>query len=142
MSTSYPIHDLFVRELKYQDNSDHAKLSVFRYDDHLLRRFGHAEFIRASDGSSHKSEIQEAADEVWALLEGTVSFSWKDKRQDSPTFDREHHQTSSNPLLLLVPFGVAFGYHFDEGEALLLRFSTHEPLDYPNDRLLKMVTNK
>lgn len=142
MSTSYPIHDLFVRELKYQDNSNHAKLSVYRYDDHLLRRFGHVEFIRASDGSSDKSEIQEVADEVWALLEGKVSFSWKDKRKDSPTFDHEHHQTSSNPLLLLVPFGVAFEYHVDEGEALLLRFSTHAPLDNPNDRPLKMVTNQ
>ena len=142
MFTSYPIHDLFVRELSYKDNSDPAKLSVFRYDDHLLRRIGHVEFIRASDGSSDKSEIHESADEVWALLEGTVTFSWKDKRQDSPTFDRVHHQTSSDPLLLLVPFGVAFGYHVDEGEALLLRFSTHAALDYPNDRPLKMVTNK
>lgn len=135
MSTNYPIHDLYIRELEYEEVGDLARLPLLRFEDHLLRQFGYAEYIRASAGVSINSYIRKVADEVWVLLEGAVSFSWRDTREKSPTFNCEHRITSAKPLLMLVPFGVAFGYQVEQNKALLVRFATHAPVDSQVDQL-------
>lgn len=129
MSTNYPIHDLYIRELDYREIGDLKRLPLLRYDDHILRQFGYAEFIRANAGATVNPDIRKAEDEVWVLLKGTVSFSWKDTRENSPTLNLEHRITSEKPMLTLVPFGVAFGYQVKQNEALFVRFATHAPVD-------------
>jgi dTDP-4-dehydrorhamnose 3,5-epimerase-like enzyme len=133
MSTNYPIHDLYIRELEYREIGDLKRYSLLRYDDHLLRQFGGAEFIRAGAGVSISPQIHVSADEVWTLIEGTVSFSWKDMRKNSPTYNAEHRIMSEVPLLVLVPFGVAFGYQVEENEALFVRFTTNNSLNSRQD---------
>lgn len=132
--TEFPIHDLFVRELVYQGGADVRFLPVLSFEDHLLRQFGNAEFISAETGYSSNSTLNDTADEVWALLRGNVTFYWKDERTNSPTFESEHHQMADTPLLLLVPFGVAFRYQIEDGEALMLRFTTEPHFDSHQNR--------
>jgi len=127
--TKFPIHDLFVRELYYQEGTDIRCLPVLSFEDHLLRQIGSAEFISAETGYSSISSLSDAADAVWALLRGKVTFYWKDERTNSPTFESEYVQMADTPTLLLVPFGVAFRYQVEDGEALMLRFTTDSHFD-------------
>jgi len=125
----FPIHDLFVRELFYQEGMDLHRLPVLNFEDHLLRQIGSAELISAETGYSSISSLSDTADEVWALLRGKVTFFWKDERTISPTFEGEYVQMADTPTLMLVPFGVAFRYQVEDGEALMLRFTTDSHFD-------------
>lgn len=125
----FPIHDLFMRELFYQEGTDTRCLPVLSFEDHLLRQIGSAEFISAETGYSSKSTLSNTADEVWAVLRGKVTFYCKDERTNSPTFESEYVQMADTPTLLLVPFGVAFRYQVEDGETLMLRFTTDSHFD-------------
>ena len=122
----YPIHDLYLRPLDVDQSAERTRIEVLRYSDHLLRRFGLAELTYLEAGQEHRAEEREVADEVWALLEGVVEFSWEDKREHSPTRGATHQVSSEGPMLVLVPFGVQFSVRALSGRAELLRFATHE----------------
>ncbi len=86
-----------------------TKFHVLSDQDHLLRRFGQVQVIRKSPGRSETLCLREVADEVWALIEGQVEFTWYDLRQDSEkcelfqtriessTIDDLFHAFRSNP---------------------------------------------
>lgn len=123
---SYPIHDLFIRSLHVERDSNGAKLEVLRYSDHLLRRFGFAEVVFLESDQVRPSEIRNVADEVWALVQGSAQFRWLDLRSSSPTRDAAYQLDCDQPTLVLVPFGVEFAVQAVGGPAQLLRLSTHE----------------
>ena len=121
-----PIHDLFVRTLHVEQGSNGAKLEVLRYSDHLLRRFGFAEVVFLRSDQVRPAVSRKIADEVWALIEGSVQFTWRDLRLSSPTHQETYELDCNKPTLVLVPFGVEFEVRAAEGLSQLLRFSTHE----------------
>ena len=123
---SYPIHDLYTRPLRRKQDSEGSKLLVLRYSDHLLRRFGLAEVVFLESGQVRHSSLREVADEVWALVEGNVRFSWVDQRSSSPTSGAIYDLDCDRPTLVLVPFGVRFEVRAVDGPAQLLRLATHE----------------
>ncbi|MFQ5922704.1 MAG: hypothetical protein ACE5M4_07650 [Anaerolineales bacterium] len=123
---SYPIHDLYIRPLQMEQGPDGARLEVLRYSDHLLRRFGLAEVVFLETGQVRPATLREVADEVWALVEGSVQFSWRDQRPSSPTRGATHELDCDQPTLVLAPFGVEFEVRAVDGPAHLLRLATHE----------------
>ncbi|MCJ7825038.1 MAG: hypothetical protein MUP44_09080 [Anaerolineales bacterium] len=134
MTETQPIHDLFIRELTAEETDGLTKFNVLRDDDHLLRRFGQVQGIRKSPGRNETLCLREVADEVWALIEGQVEFTWHDLRQDSPSQDQWHHLRTGTPTLVLAPFGVAFGCRALEDPAFLIRLSTHAEGEHSGDR--------
>lgn len=123
---SYPIHDLFIRSLHIERDSNGATLNVLRYSDHLLRRFGFAEVVFLESDQVRPAELRNVADEVWALVEGSAQFKWLDRRSSSPTRDATYQLDCDQPTLVLVPFGVEFTVEAVGRPAQLLRLSTHE----------------
>lgn len=123
---SYPIHDLFIRSLHIERDSNGATLNVLRYSDHLLRRFGFAEVVFLESDQVRPAELRDVADEVWALVEGSAQFRWLDRRSSSPTRDATYQLDCDQPTLVLVPFGVEFTVEAVGRPAQLLRLSTHE----------------
>ena len=123
---SYPIHDLLIRSLHVEQDSNGASLEVLRYSDHLLRRFGFAEVVFLESEQSRPVLLRKVADEAWALVEGGVQFRWLDLRSSSPTRDATYQLDCDQPTLVLVPFGVEFTVQAVGGPAQLLRLSTHE----------------
>lgn len=140
MPEVFPIHDLFIRRIPTIEEPNATRLLALRDTDHLLRRFGQAEVVHTLPGSKARLRSREVADEVWALIEGQVEFVWHDLRQDSPTYDRWHRLTCDKPTLVLVPFGVAFGYRALAGSASLLRLTTHSDGEHDGDQELNWET--
>ena len=134
MSTQYPIQDLFVKTLAASQADGLTRWLALSDQDHLLRRFGLAEVVRVPAGADTGLRLREVADEVWALIEGQVEFVWRDVRSASPTHDHRHRLTCSQPTLVLVPFGVAFGVRSLNSAALLLRLATHVDGAHQGDR--------
>jgi dTDP-4-dehydrorhamnose 3,5-epimerase len=111
-------------------------MTVLKFEDHLLRRFGMAEYLVATEYQTPALRLQSAADEIWALLEGKVEFRWHDLRQGSPSRGKRVRVFSASPTLVLVPFGVAFGFRVPSGKASLLRLATHSDVEGPPAQLL------
>lgn len=122
----YPIHDLFIRQLEPEQQGELRVLPLLRYSDHLLRRFGLAELHRLAQQAARPMQLRPAADELWALVQGSVRFTWRDERASSPTRGADYELTCDQPTLVLAPFGVAFGFQALEGPAELVRLATHE----------------
>jgi mannose-6-phosphate isomerase-like protein (cupin superfamily) len=129
MSDRLPIHDLFVRPIEPVTEANVVRWIALRESDQLLRRFGEAEIIRLKPGGRTALTLRPVADEVWAVLEGTVEALWHDHRPRSSTRDARYQTTLRRPTLLLAPFGVAFGVRAVGGGALLARFATHSRAD-------------
>ncbi|MGD8813216.1 MAG: hypothetical protein PVI78_01925 [Anaerolineales bacterium] len=136
MNEDHPIHDLFLREITVESDGSDMHWVVLQRDDHLLRRFGLAEVVRADSETEPYLSLRAVADEVWALIDGRVEFRWHDIRKESPTFGNQHQITCDRPTLVLAPFGVAFGFRPLEGSALLLRLATHSEGVHEEDRRL------
>lgn len=125
MPEIFPIHDLYIKTILPVEESGVIRWPTLRYSDHLLRRFGFAEVVRARSELPLTLHVRVVADEVWALIEGQVEFHWHDLRKNSPTYDNQHRLICTRPTSMLVPFGVAFGYRVLDGQATLLRLATH-----------------
>jgi dTDP-4-dehydrorhamnose 3,5-epimerase-like enzyme len=121
----FNIHDLYARPISSFSTELGESWPLLRFEDHLLGRFGLAELVRALPGASAGLRARSAADEIWILIEGTAEIVWRDTRSGSPTQGREDRLEYSEPTLVLVPFGVAFGFRARNGPATLLRIATH-----------------
>lgn len=126
MSAGFAIHDLYARSLARRAGEQGDVWGLLRFEDHLLRRFGLLELVRAIPDASPGLRARPIADEIWILVEGSVEFAWHDLRPGSPTEGRPDRLACSEPTLVLVPFGVAFGFRAVGGQATLIRLATHE----------------
>jgi dTDP-4-dehydrorhamnose 3,5-epimerase-like enzyme len=133
MPDVYPIHDLFIQSIPAEQDGNLTRWLAIRDRDHLLRRFGMAEVVRVEPNTRSTLRIRSVADEVWILIEGKVNFFWLDQREGSPTLNHQHHLIPDQPTLVLVPFGVAFGYSTMDAPALLLRIATHADGEHEGD---------
>jgi dTDP-4-dehydrorhamnose 3,5-epimerase-like enzyme len=121
----YAIPDLYIRTLSSASLPGVRRMLALRESDHVLRRFGEAEVLRLDPGASPGIVLHLVADEVWALLEGSIEAFWQDRRPRSPSRGARVRDRFLSPVLMLAPFGVAFGVRaLDEG-AMLARFATH-----------------
>lgn len=132
MTPHVTIHDLYIRELSATDEAGIGRVAILADHDHLLRRFGLCELVTLPVGQTTGLRVRAVADEVWALLEGTVDLAWHDLRSGSPTHGRWMRLTCSQPTLMLVPFGVAFGARGLAERSSMLRLATHAEAD-PDD---------
>ena len=126
MDGPLPVHDLYIRPLERRATGSGSALVVLHHSDHLLRRFGLAEFHLLADGQQRLSAARHVADEVWALVHGEVEFDWEDRRENSPTFGQTYQLRAVQPTVVLVPFGVAFRIRSLNGEAALVRLASEE----------------
>jgi len=136
VSESFPIHDLFIRQIPTAGEASETCWKVLKDEDHLLRRFGMIEVLRVEAEMRPYLRVRSVADEVWVLIEGRGEFRWHDLRLDSPTHGVEHRLFCENPTQVLAPFGVAFGFRALDGPALLVRVATHDDGLHGGDRHL------
>lgn len=119
------IHDLYLRKIHAVDHDATFRLTVYQYEDHLLRDLKAVEYLTISPRSEFIMRVRDIADEVWTMIQGEASFHWQDKRANSPTYQDKFEYLTSSPLMMLVPFGVAFGYRAISQEVTLVRLATH-----------------
>ncbi|MBI3159968.1 MAG: hypothetical protein HYZ26_10260 [Chloroflexi bacterium] len=114
------IPDVAVRRLTPQGDL----LVLLRAEDHVLRRFGQAEFFSLPAGSELDYRLRDDADEYVAILRGAAALELLDTRLESPAYQMGMKIEESAPFAVLVPWGVAVRFHVAK-PIDVVRFSTH-----------------
>jgi hypothetical protein len=135
-TNKYPIHDLYVSELKPIELDGQIRMPILSFKDHLLRRFEFAESILLNPKYQTDMKVRAVADEIWISLRGKARFTWLDLRSYSPSYEARYEIQVENPTRVLAPFGVAFGIQTLDEPVHLIRFSTHPEGEHEGDRVI------
>ncbi|KOO50343.1 dTDP-4-dehydrorhamnose 3,5-epimerase family protein [Priestia koreensis] len=107
---------------------------LLRSDESLLEEFGQASLSMSYPGVIKAFHYHEHQDDLWFFPSGNAQVVLHDLRPHSSTFQQTstHYMGEHNPILLLIPRGVAHGYRvLGENPATILYF-TNRPYDPKN----------
>lgn len=107
---------------------------ILRDDEGLLERFGQVSMSKTHPGVIKAFHYHERQDDLWFFPVGNAQVVLYDLREDSPTRGKTQvvYMGEDNPLLLLIPKGVAHGYRtLGEKSAIIVYFTT-ESYDQSN----------
>ncbi len=100
---------------------------ILRDDEGLLRRFGQASMSLTYPGVVKAFHWHERQDDLWFFPSGNAQVVLHDLREGSPTHGQTdvYYMGEHNPILLLIPAGVAHGYRvLGEKPAVIIYFTT------------------
>ena len=129
MTEILAINDMVVQALEWRGGI----LTVVSENDPLLRRFGQCDYVRMQ-AEENLEILRQRADEVWAVIAGRTDLELEDLREESPSYQAVQHLELDGglPKAILVPFGVRNRISA-RTEAVLIRLTTHEDSDNPED---------
>lgn len=93
----------------------------------LLSRFGQASWSMSYPGVIKAFHYHEKQDDLWFFPSGNAQVVLYDMREDSPTKGETdvYYMGEENPIMLLIPKGVAHGYRvLGEKPATIIYFTT------------------
>lgn len=116
---------------------------VLRDDDELLRRFGQASFSKSHPGVIKAFHYHERQDDLWFFPVGNAQVVLHDLREDSPTVGETQvlYMGEDNPLLVVIPIGVAHGYRVLGNEPACILYFTTESYDPKNPDEKRLAWN-
>lgn len=100
---------------------------ILRDDDALLRRFGQASLSMSYPGVIKAFHYHERQDDLWFFPVGMAQVVLHDLRQGSPSqgVTQVLYAGEDNPLLIVIPVGVAHGYRvLGQKPAMIVYFTT------------------
>lgn len=108
-----------------QTKIDRGRL-ILSEDDHLLRRFGKLEIVDISPTDAPLFHLKKSADQIIAIIDGTIQIQLIDLRKQSPSFGSEMSIEIKEIKAqgILIPFGVASSVRSNK-QGKILWLSTH-----------------
>ncbi|MEL1134480.1 dTDP-4-dehydrorhamnose 3,5-epimerase family protein [Desulfitobacterium sp. THU1] len=115
-------------------------MEILRDDDELLARFGQASLSMSYPGVIKAFHYHDRQDDLWFFPVGSAQVVLYDLREGSPTkgATQVFYMGETNPLLLVIPKGVAHGYRVLGPNPLIITYFTTEsynPADPDEQRL-------
>lgn len=101
---------------------------VVRDDEDLLERFGQMSVSMSYPGVIKAFHYHEKQDDVWYFPVGNAQVVLHDLRRDSCTHGETavYYMGEENPIVLLIPRGVAHGYRVLGNQPLTVVYLTTE----------------
>jgi dTDP-4-dehydrorhamnose 3,5-epimerase len=128
------IHDIVIKKLVTHSDDRGYFREVLRDDDNLLTRFGQTSVTKTYPGVIKAFHWHNKQDDLWYVVDGMVRVALYDRRPDSPTYkvSQEIFAGEDNPVLIVIPIGVAHGYQVLGNKPVILFY--HTTLSYdPNN---------
>ncbi|OLO37209.1 spore coat protein [Alkalihalophilus pseudofirmus] len=100
---------------------------LVRDDEALLERFGQASWSMSYPGVIKAFHYHNEQDDLWFFPSGNAQVVLFDLREDSPTKGKTDvfYMGEENPIVLLIPKGVAHGYRvLGKRPATIIYFTT------------------
>lgn len=122
------IHDVVIKKLTTHSDDRGYLREVLREDDHLLRQFGQTTVTKTYPGVIKAFHWHNLQDDLWYVADGMARVVLYDRRPDSPTCGQTQvvYAGEDNPVLILIPRGVAHGYQVLGNQPVLLFYTvTH-----------------
>jgi dTDP-4-dehydrorhamnose 3,5-epimerase len=118
------IHDVVIKQLVTHSDERGFFRELVREDDHLLSHFGQSAVTRSYPGVIKAFHWHAAQDDVWYVADGMARIVLYDRRPDSPTCGHTQviYAGEENPLVVLIPAGVAHGYQVLGSEPVTLLY--------------------
>ena len=109
-------------------------MEILRDDDELLKRFGQASLSLSYPGVIKAFHYHKKQDDLWFFPKGDAQVVLYDIRENSPTKGETNvfYMGENNPILLLIPKGVAHGYRVLGNEPAIITYFTTESYDREN----------
>ncbi|EIJ81336.1 spore coat polysaccharide biosynthesis protein SpsL [Bacillus methanolicus PB1] len=100
----------------------------------LLSRFGQASWSMTYPGVIKAFHYHEKQDDLWFFPSGNAQVVLYDLREDSPTKGETdvYYMGEENPIMLLIPKGVAHGYRVLGQKPATIIYFTTESYDREN----------
>lgn len=101
---------------------------IVRDDDNLLKKFGQMSMSLTYPGVIKAFHYHQIQDDLWFFPVGNAQVVLHDLREDSPTHGQTdvYYLGENNPLLVLIPAGVAHGYRVLGNEPAMIIYLTTE----------------
>lgn len=103
-------------------------MEILRDDDALLKNFGQASLSLSYPGVIKAFHYHKTQDDLWFFPKGNAQVVLYDLREESPTKGETNvfYLGEHNPMLLLIPKGVAHGYRVLGNEPAIITYFTTE----------------
>lgn len=121
------IEGVKVKELKRHVDDRGFFMEILRDDDNLLEKFGQASMSLTYPGVIKAFHYHKLQDDLWFFPKGNAQVVLYDLRENSKTYKKTNvfYLGENNPILLLIPKGVAHGYRVLGNEpAIIVYFTT------------------
>jgi dTDP-4-dehydrorhamnose 3,5-epimerase len=102
-------------------------MELVRDDENLLSRFGQASMSMSYPGVIKAFHYHEKQDDVWFFPMGNAQVVLYDLREDFKTYGQTNvfYMGEDNPIVLVIPKGVAHGYRvLGEKPGAIIYFTT------------------
>jgi dTDP-4-dehydrorhamnose 3,5-epimerase len=106
------INDVKVKKLVKHCDDRGFFMEVLRDDDELLQKFGQSSYTISYPGVIKAFHWHKKQDDLWFVAQGMAQVVLYDRREGSATFGETQviYAGEDNPVLILIPKGVAHGY--------------------------------
>ena len=113
--------------VKYNDDRGFF-MEVLRNDDKLMKKFGQTSFTLTYSGVIKAFHYHKKQDDLWFVAGGMAQVVLYDMRKDSKTYKETQviFAGEDNPVLILIPIGVAHGYKVLGEKPVTLFYHTTE----------------
>ena len=112
-------------------------MEILRDDDELLKKFGQASLSLTYPGVIKAFHYHKKQDDLWFFPKGNAQVVLYDMREGSSTEGQTDvfYMGENNPILLVIPKGVAHGYRVLGNEPAIITYFTTESYDraYPDE---------
>jgi dTDP-4-dehydrorhamnose 3,5-epimerase len=126
-----PIHDVVIKKLVTHVDDRGYFREVLRDDDGLLRRFGQTAVTKTYPGVIKAFHWHHHQDDLWYVVDGMARIVLFDRRSGSPTcgVTQVIYAGDDNPVLVLIPAGLAHGYQVLGNKPVLLFYHVTQAYD-------------
>jgi dTDP-4-dehydrorhamnose 3,5-epimerase len=123
----------------YPDDRGYLR-EVLRDDDGLLTQFGQTVVTKTYPGVIKAFHWHQRQDDLWYVAAGMARVVLYDRRPDSPTRGETQivFAGEDNPVLILIPAGIAHGYQALGNQPVLLFYTVtrcYDPADPDEERI-------
>jgi dTDP-4-dehydrorhamnose 3,5-epimerase len=103
-------------------------MEIIRDDEDMLQRFGQFSMSLSYPGVIKAFHYHKRQDDLWFFPKGNAQVVLVDMREDSPTKGETNvfYMGENNPIMILIPIGVAHGYRVLGNEPAIITYVTTE----------------
>jgi dTDP-4-dehydrorhamnose 3,5-epimerase len=125
------IHDVIVKKLVTHSDDRGYFREVVREDDHLLSRFGQSSITKTYPGVIKAFHWHHTQDDLWYVVDGMARVVLYDRRAGSPSegVTQVVYAGEDNPVVVLIPSGVAHGYQVLGNKPVVLFYHVTQTYD-------------
>jgi dTDP-4-dehydrorhamnose 3,5-epimerase len=125
------ITDVIIKKLVTHSDDRGYFREVVREDDHLLRHFGQSSITKTYPGVIKAFHWHHNQDDLWYVVDGMARVVLYDRRPGSPTqgVTQVVYAGEDNPVLILIPSGVAHGYQVLGNKPVVLFYHVTQVYD-------------